>query len=227
MAQDIKITPKTSAVTGAGPQILFQGSGTISSGPTGVTGTPASGIELNVMPESDMSFGGYQGELFHISQELQSGTIFSVKDISGLDQISLNASGEIILNKYYGKTYASGAFINSVIVTSGTGATPHTRNLNLDTSNTFSHTLSGTGLTVFTVTNPNIGQRFIVKVAQDAAGGGSGTATWFDTIKWAGGTAPTLTATASKSDMFGFFCSTTSGVGVSGGFDGFVVGQNI
>ena len=223
MVQDIKITPTPisfsgSVATATGtPQLLFRGSG-----------AQANDIELNVQSNSDLSFQGTQGELFSITNELQSGTIFSVKDISGLDQISVNASGEVKLNPFYGKTYASGAFISTMTTTSGTGASPYTRNLDLDTSNTFNHTLSGTGLTVFTTTNPNIGQKFIVRISQDAAGGGSGTVTWFDGIKWAeGGTTPTLTATASKSDMFGFFCSTTSGVGVSGGFDGFIIGQNI
>jgi len=106
MAQDIKITPNISA-TGITewPQIAFSGSGTISTGPTGLIGTAASGINLNVMPESDLSFAGYQGELFNISNELQSGTIFAVKDISGIDHISVNASGDVKLNQFYGATF--------------------------------------------------------------------------------------------------------------------------
>ena len=76
MAQDLKITPNISATgTTDWPQIAFSGSGTISSGPANVIGTTASGINLNVMPESNLSFAGYQGELFSISNELQSGTI--------------------------------------------------------------------------------------------------------------------------------------------------------
>jgi len=92
MAQDIKITPGSGT-----PQILFVGSG-----------TSTSGIEMNVQEDSDLSFGGYQGELFNIGPELQSGTIFAVKDISGLDQISVDASGGIKLNQFYGETQASG-----------------------------------------------------------------------------------------------------------------------
>ena len=88
MAQDIKITPSSGT-----PQISFIGSG-----------TAASGIELNIQSGSDLSFEGYQGELFNISHELQSGTIFSVKDISGLDHISVDASGTVTLNKFYGET---------------------------------------------------------------------------------------------------------------------------
>jgi hypothetical protein len=40
-----------------------------------------------------------------------------------------------------------------------------------------------------------------------------------DTIKWPGGTAPTLT-TSSGIDVYGFLCTTASSA-----FDGFIVGQ--
>ena len=37
MAQDIKITPRTGETAGSGAQILFRGSGTITTGPSAVT----------------------------------------------------------------------------------------------------------------------------------------------------------------------------------------------
>ena len=63
------------------------------------------------------------------------------------------------------------------------------------------------------------GQVFIVEIIQD--GGGSRLATWFTTIKWAGGSAPTLTTTASKKDTFRFRCTS------AGQYDGYIMGQNI
>ena len=60
---------------------------------------------------------------------------------------------------------------------------------------------------------------FTVRILQD--GTGSRTVTWFSTIKWAGGSAPTLTTTGGKADTF-IFRATGSGT-----FDGFIVGQNI
>lgn len=63
------------------------------------------------------------------------------------------------------------------------------------------------------------GQCFVVRITQDS--GGSRTVSWFTTIKWAGGTTPTLTTTANKADEFGFI--TTS----AGNYDGFIIGQNI
>jgi hypothetical protein len=41
---------------------------------------------------------------------------------------------------------------------------------------------------------------FIINIKQD--GTGSRTVTWFSGITWAGGTAPTLTTTANKTDSF-------------------------
>ena len=89
MVQDIKITP-----SGAGdkiPQMLFVGSG-----------ATAENMELNVQPDSRLSYESNEGEVFSISSNLQSGVIFAVKDISGLDQISINASGDTYLAPYYG-----------------------------------------------------------------------------------------------------------------------------
>lgn len=69
------------------------------------------------------------------------------------------------------------------------------------------------------LSNVTPGQVFMLKLTQD--GTGSRTVTWFSTISWAGGSAPTLTTTASKSDLFGFIQTG------SNTYDGFVIGQNI
>ena len=215
MVQDIKITPTPisfsgSVATATGtPQLLFRGSG-----------AQANDIELNVQSNSDLSFQGTQGELFSITNELQSGTIFAVKDISGLDQISVNASGEVKLNQFYGYASVSGAFKTPLV--SGTDGATVTFDLN--ESNTHRVTLGGNRTLL--ITNVSYGQKFTTRLTQD--GTGSRTVTWFNNIHWAGGTAPTLTTTAHQTDVFGFICTAASGsVAQSGDFDGFVVGQNI
>ena len=71
----------------------------------------------------------------------------------------------------------------------------------------------------FSITNEDAGQKFIIRMLQD--GTGSRTVTWFSTIKWAGGSAPTLTTTPDKADVVGFIVTGTDT------YDGFVVGQNI
>ena len=77
---------------------------------------------------------------------------------------------------------------------------------------------SGTAIT-FTVANATNNQPFIVSVLQ----GGTTVSTiaaWFATVRWAGGTVPTLTATLNKRDTFGFI---RTGANT---YDGFIIGQN-
>jgi hypothetical protein len=75
----------------------------------------------------------------------------------------------------------------------------------------------GTAIT-FTIANAVNSQVFIVSILQ-----GSGTvstiAGWFATVRWAGGSAPTLTATLNKRDTFGFIRTGTNT------YDGFIIGQ--
>ncbi|WP_145040733.1 LamG domain-containing protein [Gimesia chilikensis] len=66
----------------------------------------------------------------------------------------------------------------------------------------FSVTLGGNR--TLAVTNATVGDRFILKLVQD--GTGSRTVTWWSTINWTGGSAPTLTTTAEKADYFEFVC---------------------
>lgn len=89
--------------------------------------------------------------------------------------------------------------------------------LNWATSNRHKIVLSGSSV-VIAMSNQTTGQTALLQIAQDATGSRS-IASW-TSITWAGGTAPTLTTTASKKDLIGFFYdgSITSG---------FVVAQNI
>jgi hypothetical protein len=88
---------------------------------------------------------------------------------------------------------------------------------NLRTSNW--HQVVLTGNPTLALSNVQVGQQFTISLVQD--GTGSRTVTWFSGIKWAGGSAPTLTTTANKADVFTFKAvSATS-------FYGFIAGQNI
>lgn len=69
------------------------------------------------------------------------------------------------------------------------------------------------------ISNETAGQYFAIEIIQDAVGGR--TVTWFSTIKWVDGAAPTLTTTADKKDSFVFRCTGTDT------YDGYIVGQNI
>lgn len=69
------------------------------------------------------------------------------------------------------------------------------------------------------LSNVQPGQFFVLDLIQD--GTGSRTVTWFTTIKWVGGTVPTLTTTLNKIDSFGFICTS------AGNYQGYILGQNI
>jgi hypothetical protein len=73
-----------------------------------------------------------------------------------------------------------------------------------------------TGNATITMPTATSGKSFIMYLKQDATG--SRTVTW-STVKWAGGTAPTITSTASKQDILSFFADGTNWYGV-------VVAQN-
>lgn len=93
-----------------------------------------------------------------------------------------------------------------------------TATLDLSLSNQHYITMPAGNITI-ALSNDTNNQIFLVAITQDS--GGSRTVTWFTTIKWAGGSAPTLTTTASKRDVLGFIRTG------SGTYDGFVIGQNI
>ena len=101
-------------------------------------------------------------------------------------------------------------------LTTGTGTTT----LNLELGNVFEITMDGN--LSFTFSNPpasGTAGSFTLVLKQD--GTGSRTATWPAAVDWAGGTAPTLTTTASAVDVLAFI--TTDGgtrwYGFTGGLD--------
>lgn len=73
-----------------------------------------------------------------------------------------------------------------------------------------------TGNATITMPTVAVGKSFILFLRQDATG--SRSVTW-TTVNWAGATAPTITGTASKQDIYSFFSDGTSWYGVT-------VGQN-
>lgn len=73
-------------------------------------------------------------------------------------------------------------------------------NIDLNAANFFTRTITGAiTLTVSNVPTTGTTASFIL----DLTNGGAGTITWWSGMKWAGGTAPTLTA--SGRDVLGFF----------------------
>jgi len=92
--KNIVITPNRSQT--AQPTIVFTGKGNVP-------------ITLKLLDDSNgtMSFEGSAGQLFSINNNLSTGTIFSVNDISGVPMIDVDASGLVRLAPLGGTTYSN------------------------------------------------------------------------------------------------------------------------
>jgi hypothetical protein len=88
--------------------------------------------------------------------------------------------------------------------------------ITIDLANGTVQIITLTGNATITMPTATSGKSFIMFLKQDATG--SRTVTW-STVKWAGGTAPTITSTASRQDILSFFADGTNWYGV-------VVAQN-
>lgn len=69
------------------------------------------------------------------------------------------------------------------------------------------------GNRTFTFSNGVAGSFYTIKVIQDDTG--SRTVTWPSSVKWAGGSAPTLTTTADRADLVTFYFDGTYYMDVS------------
>lgn len=87
--------------------------------------------------------------------------------------------------------------------------------INWATASTQRSTL--TGNCTYTFSNPVAGQVYILLVVQD--GTGTRTVTWPGAVHWSGGTAPTLTTTINKVDIFTFAYDGTTYFGVTSGLN--------
>lgn len=113
------------------------------------------------------------------------------------------------------KTIEAGTFTNGYteeVATANTG-TAYT----IDLANGSVQILTLTGNCTFTFPTATAGKSFVLFLKQD--GTGSRTVTWAASVKWPGGTAPTITSTASKQDIYSFFSDGTNWYGVT-------IGQN-
>jgi hypothetical protein len=88
--------------------------------------------------------------------------------------------------------------------------------ITVDLANGTVQKLTLTGNATITMPTATAGKSFVIILAQD--GTGSRTVTW-STVVWPSGTAPTITSTASKKDIYSFFADGTSWYGTT-------IGQN-
>ena len=107
------------------------------------------------------------------------------------------------------KTVEAATFTNGYteeVATANTG-TAYTINL----ANGSIQKLTLTGNCTYTFPTATAGRSFVLYQLQDATG--SRTVSWPASVKWPSGTAPTLTSTASKADIFAFTADGTNWLG--------------
>ena len=102
--------------------------------------------------------------------------------------------------------------------TKGVQTLDYSSYVNIDPSlgGVFELTLNGNP--TLALMNDSVGQTFVLRLIQ---GAGGNTVTWWSGIKWEDNVAPTLTATAGKTDVFSFVVIS------EGNYDGFISGQNL
>lgn len=149
----------------------------------------------------------------------------SVYDPDGVEE---QVIGETAVQTMTNKTLTTPTIIKPVMnatnptavaYTPGTGSQTVTINCATSNQHDVVGNAGGTDIT-FAVSNATNNQVFMVSITQGASTLSTIVA-WFATVRWAGGTPPTLTATANKRDRFAFIRTGTNT------YDGFIIGQNI
>ena len=156
------------------------------------------------------------------------GTIITTTNIAGIGSVGINSTQPTSLLDVQGhtklKTYSEN--VHDLTYTGGVVV------LDLLQAQTFTCTASSGNITQFNITNPPDGATsFTIRIDQDATGGSSVDIDNFKfngntiPVYWPGGVIPTVTTTASKTDIYSFKIFDGSNP-VSSGLYGVIGGQN-
>ena len=127
-------------------------------------------------------------------------TLVSGTNIKTINGASILGSGNIATVDSTKLPLTGGTMTGAITAIRETKVAMAANNIDLATGNLFTKTISGdTTLTISNTLAANNVNSFVLELTN----GGSAIITWFSGVKWAGGTAPTLTA--SGKDILGFY----------------------
>ena len=196
--------------------------------PDGTTGVARSiYIQLNGTGGGTVNVPTAKTKMYFVFNNTASAITFKVTGQTGVSipaaaKIALVSNGTDIITaqNYFAAltiavlTASSSTLVNPT-VTNYT-ETPFSANsgtaITLDLANGTVQIITLTGNATITMPTATSGKSFVMFLRQDATGGR--TVTW-STVKWPGGTAPTITATASRQDILSFFADGTNWYGVT------------
>lgn len=192
-------------------------------GSVSVAGTTSSGAGLVLGEDADngtntvtLSAPANIATSFELKLPNADGTAGQAIVTDGSGGLSFASTGDVTLTgtqTLTNKTIEAGTFTNGYteeVATANTG-TAYT----IDLANGSVQILTLTGNCTFTFPTATAGKSFIMLLKQDATG--SRTVTWPAAVKWPSGTAPTVTATASKLDKYVFTADGTNWYGSNAG----------
>lgn len=107
-------------------------------------------ITLKVLDDNSLSWEGSEGQLFSITNNLSTGTIFSVNDISGVPSIEVDADGTVVLAEFSGNVGVGTASPSHKLTVSGT------LSASVGLFDSITGSLAGTATTALTASNVNI-----------------------------------------------------------------------
>lgn len=162
------------------------------------------------------------------TSQITSGTLALDRGGTGSDLSATGGAGQFVRQSTAGGALSADVIATSDLPTAGltitswstptaTATDGSTVTFDLAAHSSWQVTLGGNR--TLALSNAGASSRFSVVLKQDATG--SRTVTWFGGILWPGGTAPTLTTTPNKRDVFTFIALS------SGVYLGFTAGQSM
>lgn len=166
----------------------------------GITGLGTNTPIINGVATAGISTLASKQDHIHPSDTTKQNVLVSGANIKTVNGVSVLGSGNISTVDSTKLALSGGTMTGAITAIRETKVAMAANNIDLATGNLFTKTISG--VTTLTISNA-LADGNVNSFVLELTNGGSAVVTWFSGVKWAGGTAPTLTA--SGKDILGFY----------------------